>query len=189
MCKLTRQALAATAVYVALSLTLAGCSPTFDWRQGTSADGAVQALFPCKPQLHERQISLAALPGAPLQMAMKACAAGGLTFALISADIGDPRLVAAALDELARSGANNLAGSGQRAASAALQLPGATPHAGNRRLAVDGQRPDGQAAQWRSAVFTHGTRVYQASVLGERVGAEVADTFFGSLVLQPGHGR
>jgi hypothetical protein len=32
-------------------------------------------------------------------------------------------------------------------------------------------------------VFSHGTVVYQATVIGERLSAEAADTFFGSLRL------
>jgi hypothetical protein len=35
------------------------------------------------------------------------------------------------------------------------------------------------------AVFAHGTRVYQATVLGERLPDELADTFFGSLRVSP----
>ena len=42
---------------------------------------------------------------------------------------------------------------------------------------MTGKLPDGQAVQMQMAVFTRGTLVYQASVLGERVTDEAAQTF------------
>ena len=35
------------------------------------------------------------------------------------------------------------------------------------------------------AVFTHGTRVFQATVLGEQLSTEAVDTFFDGLHIQP----
>ncbi len=139
----------------------------------------MRALFPCKPQLHERRVTLA---GGSLKLSLMACEAGGQTWGLAGADLGDPARLAAALDELAAAAGANVA-AGARAASA--PVPGATPHAGNRRLRLDGRRPDGQAVQMQVAVFAHGTRVYQATALGDRLPDELADTFFGSLRVEP----
>jgi hypothetical protein len=66
-----------------------------------------------------------------------------------------------------------------------LQVPGATPHPGSRRVALDGRRPDGQDAQMRVALFTHGTRVFQATALGPRLPEELVDTYLGSLRVLP----
>jgi hypothetical protein len=71
------------------------------------------------------------------------------------------------------------------ASAAALVVPGATAHPGSRRLRLEGRRPDGQPVQMQLALFTHGTRVYQATVLGQRVPDELAATYFESLRVPP----
>ncbi len=165
------EALAALAL-----LLLAACTPAHDWRQVRSADGAVGALFPCKPQLHERRVVLA---GQPVKLALLACEAGGQTWGLAEADLADPTRLAPVLDALAQSAGDNLGAAAPVVEP--LQVPGATPHAGSRRLRLDGRRPDGRAVRMQLAVFVRGTHVYQASVLGEQLPAEAAQTFFDSL--------
>ncbi|MCE2910473.1 MAG: hypothetical protein LW712_16760 [Burkholderiaceae bacterium] len=164
---------------LAWGLLLAACSPAHDWREVRSADGAVQALFPCRPQLHERRRALA---GTTVKLSLQACDSGGQTWGLASADLLDPARLAPALDELAAAAGANLAASPR---TLPLQVPGATPHPGSRRVALEGQRPDGQGAQMRVALFTHGTRVYQATALGARLPEELVDTYLGSLRVQP----
>ncbi len=162
-----------------LGLWLAACAPAHDWRESRSADGAVQVLFPCKPQLHERRVTLA---GAAQTLSLMACEAGGQTWGLASGELGDPARLTAALDELAAAAGSNVAAN---PSAMAASVPGATPHAGNRRLRLDGRRPDGQPVRMQLAVFAHGTRVYQATALGDRLPDELADTFFGSLRVGP----
>ncbi len=155
------------------------CTPALDWRESRSADGVVQVLFPCKPQLHERRVPLA---GAAVKLSLMACDGGGLTWGLASADLADPARHAQALDELAAAAGANVGATPRRVA---LAVPGAMAHAGSRRLVIEGRRPDGQAVQVQVAVFAHGTRVYQATVLGDRLTPEQADGFFGSLRVAP----
>jgi hypothetical protein len=157
---------------------LSACSPALDWRDARSADGAVRASFPCKPRLHERRLALA---GAPVVLAMQACSAGGQTWALVSADLADPARVTPALLELAAAAAGNI---GAEPVAQPLQVPGATPNAASQRLRLDGQRPDGQALRTEVGLFTHGTHVYQATVLGPAAGPEALDSFFGALRVQ-----
>ncbi len=161
------------------ALALTACAPALDWREARSADGSVQVLFPCKPQLHERRVSLA---GAPVKLSLMACDSGGLTWGLASADLADPARHAQALDELAAAAGANVGAQPRREA---LQVPGAMAHAGSRRLVLAGHRPDGQPVHVQVAVFAHGTRVFQATVLGERLAAEQADGFIGSLRVAP----
>ena len=152
---------------------LTACAPALDWRDVRPADAGVQLQFPCKPNSQSRQLVLA---GARVNLGLHACAAGGLTWGLAVADVADPALVGPALAELAASAAANLgAAAGERLP---LRVAGATPNdaAGLQRL--NGKLPDGKAVQMQLAVFTHGTRVYQASVLGERVADDAARTFF-----------
>jgi hypothetical protein len=158
---------------------LAACAPSHDWRQMRSADGVVEALFPCKPTLHERRIGIA---GGSVKLSLMACDAGGQTWGLASAELGDPARHGEVLDALAGAAAGNVAAA---ASTAALVVPGATPHPGSRRLRLEGRRPDATPVRMQLALFTHGTRVYQATVLGERVSDELADTFFESLRVPP----
>jgi hypothetical protein len=164
---------------MAVTALLAACAPSHDWRQMRSADGAVEALFPCKPTLHERRIGLV---GGAVKLSLMACDTGGQTWGLGSAELGDPARRGEVLDALAGAAAGNVAAT---ASTAALVVPGATPHPGSRRLRLEGRRPDKQPVQMQLALFTHGTRVYQATVLGERVSDELASTFFESLRVSP----
>lgn len=162
-----------------LAALLSACAPGHDWREARSADGVVAVLFPCKPQRHERRV---AIDGQDVKLALMACEAGGQTWGLASADVSDPTRLGAALDALAGAAAANASAKPQRLA---LQVPGAMVHPGSRRLLLQGHRPDGQPLVLQTALFAHGTRVYQATALGERVPQEAAEAFFGSLKVGP----
>ncbi len=163
-----------------LCVGLAACSPTLDWREVRTPGAAVSALMPCKPVAQRRQLSLAAT-GVVLNL--QACTAGGLTWGLVSADVVDPSRVALALDELLAASARNV--SAAVAGSEAFAPAGSTPNGRSRRIRLAGTLPDGSPAQLESAVFTHGTWVFQATVLGEKADAEAAGTFFASLRVVP----
>jgi len=159
---------------------LMGCAPALDWREVRPEAGGITLLFPCKPDHQARRLPLA---GAELRLVLHACTAGGATFALAFADVGDPARVAPALTELEAVTRRNLnAGAPERLP---LKLEGATPNAQSQRTAFSGRMPDGRAVVGQTAVFTKGTRVYQATMLGERADAEASDTFFGNLRLAP----
>lgn len=156
---------------------LAGCSPAQDWRELRPEGSGATLLFPCKPTRHVRDLSLA---GAPVRLTLHACTAGDdLTYALAVAELADPARIAGTLRALRDSAAGNVG------AAAPTPLPlavrGATPNAQSGRGAYTGQRGDGQPVQLQIAVFTKGTRVYQATVIGRRIGDEAAETFFSAL--------
>jgi hypothetical protein len=155
---------------------LLACSPALNWREVRPEDSQVQLLFPCKPVAQARQVTLA---GQLVRLSLLACNAGGQTWALAHADLGDPRYIGAALTELMTSAAANL-GTVPGAAQP-LQVAGATPHAGSSRLRFAGTLPDGTAVTEEVAVFTYGTRVYQVTALGAALPQEAAQTFIASL--------
>jgi hypothetical protein len=66
-----------------------------------------------------------------------------------------------------------------------LLVPGATPHEASVRVVLAGVRPDGQAVEMQLAVFAHGTRVFQATVLGPQATGEDAASFFSNLRFLP----
>jgi hypothetical protein len=155
---------------------LSACAPALDWREVRPKDSQVQLLFPCKPAEQARRVQLA---GQSVRLSLHACSAGGQTWALAHADLGDPAHIGAALGELMASAAANLGT--VPGPPEALQVAGATPHAGSVRLRLAGQLPDGKAVREEVAVFTYGTRVYQATALGADLPQEAAQTFIASL--------
>jgi hypothetical protein len=155
---------------------LSACTPALDWRDVRPEGSSATLQFPCRPVVQRRQVGLA---GPPVLLSLQACSAGDQTFALAMADMGDPARIGPALTELASSATANL-GAGA-AASAPLQVAGATPHPAAVRSRLAGSLPDGQPAQMQVAVFTQGTHVFQATVLGTRLDADAADTFFASI--------
>ena len=171
-----RHALAATAVAVVVS-TLSGCSPAFDWRESRPAGSQAQLMFPCRPASHARTVTLA---GRSVEMTMFACSAGDTVFALSFADTQDPALVGPALDELGAAFRSHLKPS-QPAASQPAAVPGMTPHAKAAQWRQAGALPDGRAVEERAALFSHGSVVYQATMLGARLDEQAQETFFGSL--------
>lgn len=159
----------------------AACAPTLDWRELHPEDaGGVTLLFPCKPDRQARTLNLA---GAPVRLTLHACSAGGSTWALAVADVGDPARVSAALQEMKVSAQRNLGAAEARESS--LTIEGATPNPASVRLQFQGHMPDGQAVGEQLAVFTKGSRVFQVVALGPQPGAEAAGTFFGSIRFVP----
>ena len=160
----------------ALALLAAACSPALDWREVRPEGSGATLLMPCKPNSMVRNVRLA---GDPVALTLSACSAGGQTWAIASADVGDPARVTAALNELEAAARTNLAGG--PAQTLTLAVAGATPNPASRRVQFSGQLGDGTAVQEQVAVFVRGTRVFQATVLGPQLPAEGVETFFGSL--------
>jgi len=154
-----------TARRIAVSLVgvaLTACAPALDWRDVRADAAGLQLQFPCKPAQQQRTLPLA---GAPVMVTLLVCSADGQTFGLAHADVADPTHVQPALQELAAAAARNIAGTMVR--SVPLQLPGATPNEASLRQRLAGHMPGGKPAQIELALFAVGTRVFQASVLGE----------------------
>lgn len=170
---LSRRFLAAAAMLGAAT----ACAPALDWREVRPAGSQAVAAFPCKPASHARQVMLA---GATVEMTMVACSVREVTYALVFADLQDPTRVGTAIDELARAMQSNLQGASP-AASQVLVVPGMTPNARAALWQVAGRLPDGRAVTERAALFAYGTRVFQATMLGERLDAQVQEIFFGAL--------
>ena len=157
------------------------CSPDLHWREVRPDRSGLSVLLPCKPAGQARRLTLA---GVPVEMSLFACSTGGVTFAVGFADVGQAALVGRALDELAQAAARNI-GSPGPLASEPVSVQGATPQPQSRRLAFAGQLPDGQRVDEQLAVFAHGTRIYQATMVGARLDAEATESFIGSLRLSP----
>jgi hypothetical protein len=162
---------------ICLGFALAACTPALDWRELSPEGSQARLMFPCKPASHMRRVAMA---GGTIDMSMFACSAGETVYALSFADVNEPARVGAALEELARAAQSNLQSSSS-AASEPAKVAGMTPHPQSAQWRLAGRLPDGRAVQERVVLFSHGTRVYQATMLGAKLDAEAQDMFFGAL--------
>lgn len=157
-------------------MVLAGCAPTLDWREVRVGAAESVSLFPCKPAAHAREVSLGQQR---VKLTLHACQAGGATWGLAWADVTDPAQVAPALRALLESARANLGEA--RVQARPFNAKGQTPHPAAGRWALQGRYPDGQAVSGHVAVFSRGTVVFQATVLGVADPSEPADTFLAGL--------
>ena len=157
-----------------------GCTPSLDWREVRPAGTAVTVLLPCKPAASTRTVSLV---GQTMPLSMLACKADGWTWALVSADVVDPARVGPALLALREGTRANVQGRLVSAAPSAVR--GATPHEAQAAVALLGHKPDGTSVSARMVVFSHGTKVFQAVVMGPQEPGPAGETFFDSLRVAP----
>jgi hypothetical protein len=153
--------LARQACMLGLALATMGCAPALDWRFVDVPDSELEVQLPCRPGRFERDLRVA---GVPLKLFMLSCEAGGVTYGVATADVGDPASVEIVLAALAENARAALRAAGE--SYAPLELPGATPFRGNVKARLHGRRPDGRPAEESFRVFARGSRIFQASAIG-----------------------
>jgi hypothetical protein len=173
-----------SAALLVAGLTLAGCSPTFNWRALQPEGTPLEALMPCKPETAVRSAPLVA--GSSADLHMFSCETGGLRFALAWADVGDVAKVPAALASWRGASLASI----RVAAGPGDNEPPAWPVAvsgvsGVLGVKAEGQDPQGQPVQTRAAYFARGSLVFQAAIYGARLPDEPVETFFSGLRLPP----
>ncbi|QHE83827.1 hypothetical protein [Hydrogenophaga sp. BPS33] len=162
---------------------LGACSPTFNWRELRLQGTPLQALMPCKVEIASRPVSLDG--GTPVELHMHSCDAGGLTFALSWAELGDATRVPAALAGWRRASLSAIRVDPARVDEPATQwsagVPGATQVMGLTALGTD---PRGQPVQMRALHFVRESKMYQAAIYGPALkDANVTSAFFEGLKL------
>jgi hypothetical protein len=164
----------------ALSVLMVACGPVLDWRQFQPDGWPLVLSMPCKPGDQQRSIPLA---GTTAAWRLLSCSADDHVFAVASADVGDPARVGPALQALAAAAQANVRATIVDDQPAAV--PGMTPQAAARRWRLRGQLPDARPVREQVQVFAHGTRVFQASVIGPVADDARAGPFFDALRVQP----
>lgn len=128
---------------------LAGCNPTYNWREHTNQEGRYKVLFPAKPASFTRPVDLA---GLPVSMTMTAAQVDGSTFAVGTAVAPDAARAAAALPAMRTALLRNI-GAADVASAAGLQ--------------VDAQGSgSGKPMHLRGRFEARGARIYQVIVVG-----------------------
>lgn len=117
-------------------------------------------------------------------MYLYVCDAGGVTFAVSYADVGDASAVEPALAALRRSSAANI--ESRDARDLAYAVPGMAPASGAGRALYNGRLPSGATTELSAAYFVEGTRVYQATMMAPSLDAEAVETFYRGLRLGAG---
>lgn len=158
---------------------LAGCTPTYDWREVRPAGSALTALFPCKPQHQKRITNLA---GSSLPMHVHVCSAGNETLGVGFLDVDQPHRVGETLRSLRAAAEANFSATHIQALP--LRVPGMTPNPNAVMVTLRGVSARGAPIEATTAFFARGLRVYQATLFGTAVDPEVAQTFFAGLKLQ-----
>lgn len=198
----------ARAAMLAMLLATSACAPDLNWREvrPAQADG-LKALFPCKPDAHERQVPWPGLPQG-LLMRMLSCRTEEGTWALSYVTVPEVGLIVPSLHEMTMTMRRNL-GAASRMASQASSggmapatgfaehdmgpavVPHMTPMPQAHAWRFTAQRPDAQGHPVEMAVqawhFSHGMTVFQASVwrpasaVKSQSSEDVAQAFFGGL--------
>lgn len=162
-----------------LALLLAGCNPTYNWREYASPDAAWHATFPAKPATTTRTIDL---DGMQVAMTMTAAEVEGTTFAVGSAEAPDAARARAALDTMRLALARNIGAATGAQASATNAAGGARSSAA---IDVGGTRA-GVPMRLVGHFEARGTRFYQAIVVGPSAAmpAEQVDQFLTSFAVR-----
>jgi hypothetical protein len=183
--------MAAMAVLLALAMALAACSPAFNWREVRPDNTRLSLLLPCKPDKAQKTVPLG---GQLTVLAMLGCDAGGATFAVAVADLGDAAKAAPVLAQWQSLTLANMkaapagAGTGPGVTQVVpFKLPGASAEPAPLLVSAQGQRTDGTAVTGRAAYFAQGSQVFQVVMYSgtttpkRNAAAEAAETFFAGL--------
>jgi hypothetical protein len=161
---------------IAVTASVAACSPTFDWREFVPEGTGLRMAFPCRTDRHARLVAVARTK---VQMELLVCAAGDTTFAVSFFDVADPALVSTTLAEWRATAVANVRGTA--AQSIPAQINGMTPNEQAVRVVINGRLPDGAPVQEHAAFFVRGLRVYSATVIGAKPPPHAVEFFFGGL--------
>ena len=160
------------------ALVLAACSPAFNWREVRPDDTRLSLLLPCKPDKAQKVVPLG---GKPTTLSMLGCDAGGVTFAIAVADLGDAARAGPVLAGWQSVTLANMKAAAGTAKSMPLKVAGASPEPAAIRVSATGQRADGTVVHGQAAYFASGTQVFQAVMYAPAIEPEAAETFFASL--------
>ncbi len=164
------------ATIVAAGLLLGSCSPALNWRQVAVPGASLSAYFPCRPDHVVRRLTLVAQA---VDAGLSSCSASALTFAIMAIDLQKTSRVDEGQQELRQLAVQNFGGQVE-------SLPNRTVsgHASPQvaqQFGASLERQQGRPLQARMLLFSRGSWVFQATVMGEQLPTEVVDFFFDNL--------
>ena len=156
----------------------AGCSPKLNWRDVQPGNSGLKLLLPCKPDQGDKIVPLG---GRPTKMTMLGCDAGGATFAVALADLGDAPNVPEVIAQWQALTLSNMKATPATTQSRPLRVPGASEEPAPVLVLAQGQRPDGSAVNGWAAYFTKGSQVVQVVMYASAIEPVAAEIYFASL--------
>lgn len=163
---------------LAALLGLAACSPAFNWREVRPENTRLSLLLPCKPDKAEK---IVVMGDQQTTLSMLGCEAGGATFAVTVADLGEAAKAAPVLAQWQSLTLANMKADPATTQLIPLRLAGAAAKPSPLLVKAQGQRADGVAVSGEAAYFAHGSQVFQAVIYAAKITPDVAGTFFSSL--------
>ena len=169
---------AAGLVVLTALLALGACSPAFNWREVRPDNTPLSLLLPCKPDKLEKVVPLG---GQNTTLAMLGCDAGGATFAVAVADVGDADKAAPILAQWQRLTLANMQAGPDTVEVNPLKLRGAAAKPPPSVVQARGKRAEGADVSGQAAYFARGSQVFQVVIYAQQITPEVAETYFSSL--------
>jgi len=156
-----------------------GCAPTFNWRETAIGDTRMLAMFPCKPENRQRQVTLA---GQRVELSMRSCDTGGVTLAIGHARLAEPSQTTQALAQWRDV---TLAGMRADPASVSTSAPNRLQPMPQRVAArAGGLSPGGDPLILQGLWFAQDSDVFMALLYARTARADVAESFFSGLRFQ-----
>ncbi len=159
-------------------LLASGCSPKLNWRDAQPSNSGLTLLLPCKPDQGDKIVPLG---GQPTKMSMLGCDAGGATFAVAIADLGDGVNLPEVLKQWQSITLTNMNAMPASTRSRLLRVPGASSEPAPVLVSSQGQRPDGSTVNGWAAYFAKGSKVVQVVMYASAIEPVAAEIFFASL--------
>ena len=159
-------------------MALIACNPALNWRDVQLENSRLSLLMPCKPDKAKKTVPLG---GQPTTLTMTGCDAGGATFAVAVADLGDAANAAPVLAQWQALTLANMKASPQATQLVSLKLPGATLQVPAVLVKAQGRRADGSAVTGQAAYFAQGSQVFQVVLYAREILPDMSETFFSSL--------
>lgn len=164
-----------------LAAVASACSPTFNWREVRAEGVPLLALMPCKPESAVRSVPLG---GTPTALHMQSCDAGGLTFAVAWAELGDAARAPEALAQWRAAALAAIRVDASLALDPKTQWPAKVHGAAVANgLAAQGSTHDNRPVQMRAVYFSRGSQIFQGALYGAQLPEAEVTTFFDGLRL------
>lgn len=165
-------------------LTLAACSPKFNWRDYTSQDAPFRVMFPDKPASHTRSVDL---DGLKVDMTMTAAQVDGTMFAVGAAEAPDADKAEAALQAMKTALVKNIGATiqSEKVAKASSMAGAKAARSAAIDIVAAGQK-NGVPMRLVGHFESRDKRFYQVIVMGKESGMskENVEMFMSSFRLQ-----
>ena len=167
------------ATILLVGLLQTACSPEFNWRDTALPPTSLRGLFPCKPDTAVRSMALA---GQSLELHMTSCNTAGVTTAIGHADLPSADKSGPVLLQWRQASLNTMAA--RSVVERPLVLAGIRNEPEAVQVQAIGTGPNGAPLDFRAVWFTRESTAFVAMVFGEKLRADVAETFLSGLRLQ-----